>query len=154
MREHELSSSRFVEIDEANSHHTGSTKETQFGGKDGIDGQLSRDLARFSLSGSNNDITNGSAYTTAGASSAAAAAGAKSSSTEKKNESSRQVPIIALSGNAMKEQVDAAMAVGTSDYLVKPCKKADLAETLAYWERVVHLSLPHRAMPGRRRRDK
>ncbi|TKA67901.1 hypothetical protein B0A49_10005 [Cryomyces minteri] len=53
-------------------------------------------------------------------------------------------PIIALSGNAMKEQIDDAMAAGMSDYLVKPCKQADLASTLTHWERVVHSGAPHK----------
>jgi len=58
-------------------------------------------------------------------------------------------PIIALSGNALKEQIDDAMAVGTSDYLVKPCKRADLAKTLGYWEKVVHTGAPHKAMKAK-----
>lgn len=57
-----------------------------------------------------------------------------------------RVPIIALSGNAMKEQVAEAMETGTSDYLVKPCKQADLRRTLKYWEHVVHTGAPHRPM--------
>lgn len=57
-----------------------------------------------------------------------------------------RTPIIALSGNALKEQIQDAMAVGTSDYLVKPCKRADLAKTLSYWERVVHTGAPHKPM--------
>ena len=57
-----------------------------------------------------------------------------------------RIPIIALSGNALKEQIDDAMAVGTSDYLVKPCKRADLAKTLSYWEKVVHTGAPHMPM--------
>lgn len=55
-------------------------------------------------------------------------------------------PIIALSGNAMKEQIDDAMAAGTSDYLVKPCRRGDLARTLAYWERIIHTGAPHKPM--------
>ncbi|KAJ9619856.1 hypothetical protein H2203_008129 [Taxawa tesnikishii (nom. ined.)] len=54
-----------------------------------------------------------------------------------------RTPIIALSGNALKDQVDQAMVAGTSDYLVKPCKRADLARTLKYWEHVVHTGAPH-----------
>jgi len=57
-----------------------------------------------------------------------------------------RIPIIALSGNAMKEQVQQAMDTGTSDYLIKPCKQADLRRTLKYWEHVVHTGAPHRPM--------
>lgn len=57
-----------------------------------------------------------------------------------------RTPIVALSGNALKEQINDAMAVGTSDYLVKPCKRADLAKTLSYWEKVVHTGAPHKPM--------
>lgn len=58
----------------------------------------------------------------------------------------RRTPIIALSGNALKEQVSDAMTVGTSDYLVKPCKRVDLARTLAYWEKIVHTGAQHTPM--------
>lgn len=61
-----------------------------------------------------------------------------------------RIPIIALSGNALKDQIDEAMAMGTSDYLIKPCKKADLARTLAYWERVVHSGAPHKPLFDKR----
>lgn len=59
---------------------------------------------------------------------------------------SQKMPIIALSGNALKEQVAAAMAAGCSDYLVKPCKQVDLARRLAYWERIVHTGAEHKPM--------
>jgi PAS domain S-box-containing protein len=59
---------------------------------------------------------------------------------------SQKMPIIALSGNALKEQVTAAMAAGCSDYLVKPCKQIDLARRLAYWERIVHTGAEHKPM--------
>lgn len=62
----------------------------------------------------------------------------------------RRTPIIALSGNALKDQIDEAMAMGTSDYLIKPCKKADLAKTLSYWEHVVHSGAPHKALFDKR----
>lgn len=58
----------------------------------------------------------------------------------------RRIPIIALSGNALTEQINDAMAAGTSDYLVKPCKRVDLARTLVYWEKVVHTGAPHKPM--------
>ncbi|KAI5205840.1 hypothetical protein E4T39_02891 [Aureobasidium subglaciale] len=50
----------------------------------------------------------------------------------------KRIPIIALSGNAMKEQVQEAMTAGTSDYMIKPCKRAQLKMMLEYWERVSH----------------
>lgn len=56
------------------------------------------------------------------------------------------MPIIALSGNALKDQIDDAMAAGTSDYLIKPCKKDDLARTLSYWEHIVYTGAPHKPM--------
>jgi PAS domain S-box-containing protein len=59
---------------------------------------------------------------------------------------SQRMPIIALSGNALNEQVTAAMDSGCSDYLVKPCKQLDLAKRLAYWERIVHSRAEHRPM--------
>ena len=59
-------------------------------------------------------------------------------SSRMKQGSGRPVPIIALSGNALKEQVTAAMSAGCNDYLIKPCKRSDLARTLSRWERIVH----------------
>jgi len=41
------------------------------------------------------------------------------------------VPIVGLSGNARKEQIEAAKAVGMSDYLTKPYHKDDLYKILA-----------------------
>lgn len=65
----------------------------------------------------------------------------------RKGVSSRnRLPIIALSGNAMTEQVSDALAVGISDYLIKPCKQAQLSRTLKHWERVVHTGAEH--LPG------
>lgn len=48
------------------------------------------------------------------------------------------------SGNAMKEQVTDAMSAGLSDYLIKPCKRSDLARTLTHWEQVVHTGAEHK----------
>jgi len=62
-----------------------------------------------------------------------------------------RIPIIALSGNAMKEQVQEAMEHGTSDYLIKPCKQVDLSRTLKYWEHIVHTGAPHRPMQDSKR---
>jgi response regulator of citrate/malate metabolism len=42
------------------------------------------------------------------------------------------------------EQVTDALSAGISDYLVKPCKRADLARTLAHWERVIHTGAEHK----------
>ncbi|KAG9759713.1 hypothetical protein KCU73_g3248, partial [Aureobasidium melanogenum] len=53
------------------------------------------------------------------------------------------IPIIALSGNAMKEQVEEAMAAGTSDYMIKPCKRAQLKLMLEHWERIMHDGSAH-----------
>ncbi|KAI4845359.1 hypothetical protein E4T44_05651 [Aureobasidium sp. EXF-8845] len=53
------------------------------------------------------------------------------------------IPIIALSGNAMKEQVEEAMAAGTSDYMIKPCKRAQLKTMIEYWERIMHDGSAH-----------
>lgn len=57
-----------------------------------------------------------------------------------------RMPIIALSGNAMKEQISGALAAGVSDYLTKPCRQADLARTLEHWERIVHAGAEHRPL--------
>ncbi|KAG9549119.1 hypothetical protein KCU71_g10938, partial [Aureobasidium melanogenum] len=54
-----------------------------------------------------------------------------------------RIPIIALSGNAMKEQVEEAMAAGTSDYMIKPCKRAQLKLMLEHWERIMHDGSAH-----------
>ncbi|KAK6006044.1 hypothetical protein QM012_006454 [Aureobasidium pullulans] len=54
-----------------------------------------------------------------------------------------RIPIIALSGNAMKEQVEEAMAAGTSDYMIKPCKRAQLKVMLEHWERIMHDGSAH-----------
>ncbi|GAB7354228.1 hypothetical protein MBLNU459_g4770t1 [Dothideomycetes sp. NU459] len=62
-----------------------------------------------------------------------------------------RTPIIALSGNALKDQIEEAMTMGTSDYLIKPCKKADLARTLKYWEQVVHTGAPHKPLFDKQR---
>lgn len=67
----------------------------------------------------------------------------ESSATRK---SSQKMPIIALSGNALKEQVTAAMVAGCSDYLVKPCKQVDIARRLTYWERIIHNGAEHKPM--------
>lgn len=56
------------------------------------------------------------------------------------------IPIIALSGNSLTEQVAKAFEVGVSDYLLKPAKKADLMNTLKYWEGVVHREEEHQPM--------
>jgi CheY-like chemotaxis protein len=53
------------------------------------------------------------------------------------------LPIIALSGNALTEQVAEAFEAGISDYLLKPTKKLDLAKTLRYWEELVHAGKEH-----------
>jgi PAS domain S-box-containing protein len=57
---------------------------------------------------------------------------------EASKEERRRMPIIALSGNALKEQISDALAAGCSDYLVKPCKQADLGRTLSHWETIVN----------------
>jgi CheY-like chemotaxis protein len=54
-----------------------------------------------------------------------------------------RIPIVALSGNAMKEQVEEAMAAGTSDYMIKPCKRAQLKLMLEHWERIMHDGSAH-----------
>ncbi|KAI5211034.1 hypothetical protein E4T38_01696 [Aureobasidium subglaciale] len=54
------------------------------------------------------------------------------------NPARKRIPIIALSGNAMKEQVQEAMTAGTSDYMIKPCKRAQLKMMLEHWERISH----------------
>jgi len=56
------------------------------------------------------------------------------------------IPIIALSGNSLTDQVAKAFEVGVSDYLLKPAKKADLMNTLKYWEGVVHREEEHQPM--------
>jgi PAS domain S-box-containing protein len=61
----------------------------------------------------------------------------------------RKIPIIALSGNALNEQIKDALDSGCSDYLVKPCKQVDLGRSLNYWERIVHTGAEHRAMLGK-----
>jgi response regulator of citrate/malate metabolism len=42
------------------------------------------------------------------------------------------------------EQVTDALSAGISDYLIKPCKRADLARTLTHWEHVVHTEAEHK----------
>lgn len=54
-----------------------------------------------------------------------------------------RTPIVALSGNAMKEQIEEAFAAGTSDYVVKPCKRAQLKLMINHWERIVHEGADH-----------
>ena len=61
-----------------------------------------------------------------------------------------RTPIIALSGNAMKEQIEEAMAAGTSDYMIKPCKRAQLQTMLNHWERIVHDGAAHQPLSVRR----
>lgn len=56
------------------------------------------------------------------------------------------IPIIALSGNALTEQVAEAFEAGVSDYLLKPTKKANLVKTLQYWEDIVHKGGLHQPM--------
>jgi response regulator of citrate/malate metabolism len=51
----------------------------------------------------------------------------------------------------MMEQVTDAWSAGISDYLIKPCKRADLARTLSYWEHVVHTGAEHRPMSDKMR---
>jgi len=62
-----------------------------------------------------------------------------------------RTPIIALSGNAMTEQVTDALSAGISNYLIKPCKQADLARTLTYWEQIVHTGAEHKPLTDRRK---
>lgn len=50
------------------------------------------------------------------------------------------------SGNALSEQINDAWDAGVSDYLTKPCKQADLARSLSYWEKIVHTGADHRPM--------
>ena len=57
----------------------------------------------------------------------------------------------ARSGNAMTQQVTDALSAGISSYLVKPCKQADLARTLIYWEHIVDSSADHRPLTDRLR---
>jgi len=42
------------------------------------------------------------------------------------------IPIIGVSGNARKEHEEKAMAVGFTDYLVKPVQKAEVLRTLSF----------------------
>jgi response regulator of citrate/malate metabolism len=42
------------------------------------------------------------------------------------------------------EQVTEALSAGISDYLIKPCKRADLARMLAHWEHVIHTGAEHK----------
>ncbi|MCJ1399034.1 hypothetical protein MMC11_002236 [Xylographa trunciseda] len=63
----------------------------------------------------------------------------------------QQTPIIALSGNAMTEQVTDALSAGISSYLIKPCKQADLARTLTYWEHIIHTGAEQKPLTDRRK---
>jgi PAS domain S-box-containing protein len=65
---------------------------------------------------------------------------------EQGKEGRKRTPIIALSGNALKEQISTALAAGCSDYIVKPCNQVNLGLALSYWERIVHTGAEHRAM--------
>jgi response regulator of citrate/malate metabolism len=49
------------------------------------------------------------------------------------------------------EQVTNAWSAGISDYLIKPCKQADLARTLSHWEHVVHTGAEHKPMSDKMR---
>jgi response regulator of citrate/malate metabolism len=51
------------------------------------------------------------------------------------------------------EQVTDAWSAGISDYLIKPCKQADLARTLSHWEHVVHTGAEHKPMSDKMRED-
>jgi response regulator of citrate/malate metabolism len=42
------------------------------------------------------------------------------------------------------QQITDALSAGISDYLIKPCKRADLARTLTHWENVVHTGAEHK----------
>jgi len=59
-----------------------------------------------------------------------------------------RIPIIALSANALKEQISGALAGGCSDYLTKPCKRTDLGRMLEYWERIMYTDAEHRPLLG------
>lgn len=63
-----------------------------------------------------------------------------------KHKQHRSIPIIALSGNALTEQLAEAFEAGVSDYLLKPTKKVDLVKTLRYWEEIVHRGDVHQPM--------
>lgn len=63
-----------------------------------------------------------------------------------KHKQHQSIPIIALSGNALTEQVAEAFEAGVSDYLLKPTKKVDLIKTLRYWEEIVHRGDVHQPM--------
>ncbi|ODQ49600.1 CheY-like protein [Saitoella complicata NRRL Y-17804] len=54
---------------------------------------------------------------------------------EKKN-ARKRVPIVALSGNARKEQVEHAFGCGVDDYLTKPCKLDGLRSMVQKWQGV------------------
>jgi len=52
------------------------------------------------------------------------------------------IPIIALTANAMQSDREACLAAGMNDFLPKPIRKNELRETLIKW-----LITPHRAIP-------
>jgi CheY-like chemotaxis protein len=70
--------------------------------------------------------------------------------TNSTNGRSKRVPIIALSGNALIEQVMDALSAGISDYLIKPCKQSEISRMLKYWENIVHNGLEHNPMTHQR----
>jgi len=49
---------------------------------------------------------------------------------ERENQSLREIPIVALTANALKTDKDKYMAVGMNDYLSKPFKQQDLIRIL------------------------
>jgi CheY-like chemotaxis protein len=53
--------------------------------------------------------------------------------TEEIRKSNTEVPIIAVTANAIKEEVERSRAIGMNDFLTKPFKKADLVPVLMKW---------------------
>jgi len=49
----------------------------------------------------------------------------------------------------LKEQVEDALSAGISDYLIKPCKQADLARALKHWESMVYSGADENHIPLR-----
>ncbi len=49
------------------------------------------------------------------------------------HERRKKVPIIGISGNALKQQIETAIANGMDQYITKPFHKDDISKTLIKW---------------------